>query len=117
MAGAQVRCRLARGQARDRARPQEPRHAEEGPRRRHRRGTPSDETIDRAVTTIGKSGPLATARPPADGNPSTPREMTEMISTEALALIPYFARHRAPTHEVAGAASVPPQLVVSVLKE
>jgi hypothetical protein len=40
-----------------------------------------------------------------------------MVSAEALALISYFGRHRAPTHVIGGAASVPPQLVSSVLKE
>jgi hypothetical protein len=72
---------------------------------------PPSTTVDRAVVTIGRYGPLLqgwtdTSVPPAD-----------MASTEALALIAYFGRNPAPTHVVGTTHPITPETIASVLRE
>jgi len=72
---------------------------------------PPPTTVDRAVVTVGRFGPLLHGW--TDG--SVPRP--ELASTEALALIAYFGRHPAPTHVVGTTRPVTPDTIAAVLQE
>ncbi|MDQ3778896.1 MAG: hypothetical protein M3310_08570, partial [Actinomycetota bacterium] len=72
---------------------------------------PPPERVDRAIITLGRHGPLA--RGQAGWEPPVP----ELASTEALALIAYFARHPVPTHVVRDGDAVPPQVLGALLRE
>jgi hypothetical protein len=72
---------------------------------------PPPTSIDRAVITIGRYGPLLR------GWTDDAAPAAEMVSTEALALIAYFGRTPAPTHVIAGADLVAPATLTSVLRE
>jgi hypothetical protein len=72
---------------------------------------PPPERVDRAIITLGRHGPLG--RGQAGWAPPVP----ELASTEALALIAYFARHPVPTHVVRDGDAVPPQVLGALLRE
>jgi hypothetical protein len=67
---------------------------------------PPAERVDRAVITLGRYGPLSR------GDTSSDAPVPELASTEALALIAYFARHSVPTHVVVGSDQAPQALHV-----
>jgi hypothetical protein len=67
---------------------------------------PPAERVDRAVITLGRYGPLSR------GDTSSDAPVPELASTEALALIAYFARHSVPTHVVVGSDKAPQSLHV-----
>lgn len=81
----------------------------EGPARTLR--DPPPERIDRAIVTLGRQGPLSR------GQTGWEAPVPELASTEALALIAYFARHRVPTHVVREGDVVSPQVLGSLLQE
>jgi len=81
----------------------------EEPARRLR--DPPAERIDRAIVTLGRHGPLS--RGHTGWEPPVP----ELASTEALALIAYFARYPVPTHVVQEGDVVSPQVLGSLLQE
>ena len=66
--------------------------------------------VDRATITLGRYGPLS--RGVSDWRPPVP----ELASTEALALIAYFAKYPVPTH-VVGASDVSAGALHAVLQE
>lgn len=72
---------------------------------------PPPDRLDRAVITLGRHGPLSRGRTGAAGS------LPELASTEALALIAYFARTPVPTHVVSGHETVTPGTLTSLLKE
>src|SRR6187200_1860022 len=67
---------------------------------------PPAERVDRAVITLGRYGPLSR------GDTSSDAPVPELASTEALALIAYFARHSVPPHGVVGSDQAPQALHV-----
>jgi hypothetical protein len=67
---------------------------------------PPAERVDRAVITLGRYRPLSR------GDTSSDAPVPELASTEALALIAYFARHSVPTHVVVGSDQAPQALHV-----
>jgi hypothetical protein len=72
---------------------------------------PPPERVDRAVITLGRHGPLSRDDRRRAG------AVPELASTEAIALIAYFARHPVPTHVISGGEAVPPEMVGSLLRE
>jgi hypothetical protein len=72
---------------------------------------PPPERIDRAIVTLGRHGPLSR------GQTGWEAPVPELASTEALALVAYFARHRVPTHVVREGDVVSPQVLGSLLQE
>ena len=72
---------------------------------------PRQERVDRAVVTLGRLGPLSR------GLTGAAVLVPELASTEALALIAYFARHPVPTHVVSEGDAVPPQVLGALLQE
>jgi hypothetical protein len=72
---------------------------------------PPPDRVDRAVITLGRHGPLSRGLTGATGS------LPELASTEALALIAYFARHPVPTHVVSTHESITPGTLTSLLKE
>jgi hypothetical protein len=72
---------------------------------------PPPERVDRAIITLGRHGPLARGQ----GGWAAP--VPELASTEALALIAYFARHPVPTHVVREGDAVRPQVLAALLRE
>jgi hypothetical protein len=72
---------------------------------------PPRERVDRAVITLGRHGPLTRGETGAEGS------VPELASTEALALIGYFAENPVPTHVVTRGEAVAPGTVTSLLQE
>lgn len=72
---------------------------------------PPDVRVDRAIVTLGRHGPLGSER--AGWEAPVP----ELASTEALALIAYFARDPVPTHVVQEGDVISPQVLGSLLQE
>jgi hypothetical protein len=72
---------------------------------------PPSTTVDRAVVTVGRYGPLLHGWTEA----SVPS--ADIASTEALALIAYFGRNPAPTHVVGSTHPITPETIGSVLRE
>jgi hypothetical protein len=72
---------------------------------------PPPERVDRAIITLGRHGPLGR------GQAGWAAPVPELASTEALALIAYFARHPVPTHVVREGEAVPPQVLGALLRE
>jgi hypothetical protein len=72
---------------------------------------PPQERVDRAVVTLGRHGPLSR------GLTGSAALVPELASTEALALIAYFARHPVPTHVVGEGDAVPPQVLGALLQD
>jgi hypothetical protein len=72
---------------------------------------PPRDRVDRAVITLGRHGPLSRGRTGATGS------LPELASTEALALIAYFAGTPVPTHVVSSHESITPGTLTSLLKE
>jgi hypothetical protein len=72
---------------------------------------PPPERVDLAIVTLGRYGPLS--RGQAKWTPPIP----ELASTEALALIAYFARHPVPTHVVRDVDPDASQVLGALLQE
>lgn len=72
---------------------------------------PHPEAIDRVMIAIGKHGVLVKGRATAVEHPH------ELVSAEALALLAYFERNKAPTHVLPGAGATPPELIASLVRE
>ena len=72
---------------------------------------PPEERLDTAMITLGRYGPLA--RGQAGSAPAVP----ELASTEALALIAYFAKEAVPTHVLRREEAIAAPLVDAVLEE
>jgi len=72
---------------------------------------PPADRVDRAIVTLGRHGPLGR------GQSGWATPIPELASTEALALIAYFARHPVPTHVVSEGDAIPPQVLGALLRE
>jgi hypothetical protein len=77
----------------------------------HSLQNPPEERLDQAVVTLGRYGPLAR------GHTGSSAPVPELASTEALALMAYFAREPVPTHVLRREEAIAAPLVDAILLE